>query len=1015
VFAIIRYLCPASFSGQDDPAAADSKSVGYSALNSVENAALSAVIQNTLSASGCGEALLQVSKRLEEGYAYDIHADLSHVAADAANPALSPASASGPENGSAWSAGGLDEVGDVDVGERLGNGDAGAGGGDVGVGDTGDTISDLISNFYGHKADINNNYSNSSNRGIPPPGGKPSICSGSGPRNFSAQRQKAIAKNRLMQLSRQHQIECRLGIHRTQWCEMCLTAVMKLYIWLLKSNPAALGVSTTVGASGGAAGKATAAADTFSTSAASASASASATGALGDASLPTVNQGQQHQLTFQMGISLLNSLCWQRKILGLVSLTQLMHIQDLQTSGTNGTGVAAGVGGADNRARSRSSAGSNSGSASMSAGTGATKEAGAAKGRKGPAANPATTITSNSASAASKVAKSKSKDDGNTPSAAASGSGFGTNSSSAANNINAIRRQRNQNNALSIRPVEELCKGGHIRALCWNLLNKRGQIRLYAAELLQLIMLQAEREETGTLVWAAFVEQGLVPLLEIVASGLPVAVPFEPEAVDFDAGLHNKKNGSGSGSGSGNLFPENNVRRISHDMLLCLASHLHHSQKHTTQVSMPTTAFLLLQQRLSSALLHSGNKTLRINIFVGMMYLLGRHASLGRSLWVMVGSQLGQSVPGLSTDVSAGAGRKSGAASENGEVFKEMITASSKDKSELTPILETIAHIVHAAAVFCKQRTAAAGAERQQASAVAVAHTNANAAAASVGSAFSNRLQSGCTVLVSNAGQLTRMRCPAVAVIRYHCPPLALILEKSEESAEAFALQAQQSDDMEMGNTGNGKQSSSSSSSSSSLPILAGDYALWQEIFSHMLDLEGDNNLCGPSFQRMSTSMVVCAFHIARRFHMQFLLNKYATVLCTRISTETLVSILAASLGIEEDEKTGAKRYLSKLDSNKSGISYMEPSLFATDSTISVNLNVQLRMHAQLCSACLAYFAKNLDRLFFGGLLSTSAAASSRQHQALAGNFVRQMELLELLHGVLGVMFGGSIAGSAFM
>lgn len=797
-----------------------------------------------------------------------------------------------------------------------------------------------------------------------------------------------------------------MSIQRTQWCEMCLTAVMKLYIWVQKNTRTA---ATTVVAHAASNTK-SAVVPTIpgSTKKRFGVPGAGATSTTAPGSAPTTTPHSTpagtsadsrskhgHQFTLQMGISMLHSLCWQRRILGLVSLIELMRIPDIQTSSSaTGAGTGAATAGAS---ASASAGGDIADSAGSSTANNTAKDTGgASKSRKGQ-------TTTNNTSSVAKGAKPKARDSSNGKSAA----GSSGSSSGAANNVNAIRRQRTQNNIISIRPVEELCKSGHIRALCWNLLNKRGQIRLYAAELLQSIMLQAEREEIGTLVWAAFVEQGLVPLLEVVASGLPISYLSVSGAAGAVTAVGNQTAAGGAaGPKSGTLFPENSVRRTAYDMLLCLASHLHHSHVHTTHVSMPTTAFLLLQQRLSSALLHSGNKALRNNIFVGMLYLQPRHASLGRSLWAMPGSQLGQSLQGIgavgNSDSGAGAGSNP---NPNGEVFREMLSALSRDKTELTPILVTIAHIVHVAAALSRQNVKGEAAVERS--------TAASAAAAAAKEAQSNRLQNGCTVLVTNEGQLTRMRCPAVAVVRYHCPAFALILEKSEANVEAYAcLQAQQAGGAAVvGGAGAEKQPS--------LPILAGDYALWQEIFSHMLDLEDDNNMCGPSLQRMSTSMVVNAFHIARRFHMQILLSKYATVLCSRIGAETLVSILAASLGIEEDEKTGAKRYLRELETSNGSISHMEESLFAStradSSGIPPNQNVQLRMHVRLCSACLAYFEKHLDRLFFGGLLSTSSAASSRQQQAHASNHVRQMELLELLHGVLGVIFEGSIAGSTFM
>ena len=801
----------------------------------------------------------------------------------------------------------------------------------------------------------------------------------------SSRRIDVVRQQRLqarLQNQRQHQseLEFRMGFHRTQWCEIVLTAAMKLYVWMQDMSMSQAGGPSGVVPNNTESEKAKDKNKNSNKSVKSAIAGGlndkfSASAAI---SAPTVEASvlpQHSSQALQEGILMLQSPCWQRRILGLVTLEHIMRLETLAAVGiTNGSTP---VLPAQTRAESVPTA--------------------SAKARKPDIITP-------SGANAKKVKNN-----------AVIESPIATSADAIIAKQGIVRRQRNAG-----RPVEELCKGGHIRTLCWNLLSKRGSIRLHTSQLLEHIMVLAERDEVGTLVWAAFVEQGLVPLLETIACGLSVRAFVATTASDA-ALMHPPLSAIPT---IPTLFPETSVRRTALSLLLCLASHLHQSHAHTPNTSVPTTSFLLLQQRLSSALLHSGNKTLRMNIFIGMLFLSARHTGLARTLWNIRGSLIGKD----SLQILQGSnhyseverknenildpGRISDADSNvnggNGGMFLQMLQALQKDRSELTSILRIVAHVIHVAAACGTKELVTVGDKDLPALVPPLPqslHSSRNTAVLpttqdpGIGAKYgpSYRLQTGCTVLVDNEGQLTRMQCPSLSVIHHHCPGLAAILSKSEEALSKYVATR------DVMSTPYSSQSQGQAPAPE-LPVLAGDYALWQEIFSHMLDADQSTEFLQPSLHKMSTLRVVSAFHIARRFHMIPLLEKYANALALRVDSDTLVPILAAAMGWEEDERTGVRKYSVRLDPSKQGISGVDGHVVSSSHPACV------LMHARLTSTCLQFFEKNLDRLFFGGLLNTSSAATSRQMQAQAQNQVRQMELLELLHCVLGVIFDATLS-----
>jgi hypothetical protein len=110
-------------------------------------------------------------------------------------------------------------------------------------------------------------------------------------------------------------------------------------------------------------------------------------------------------------------------------------------------------------------------------------------------------------------------------------------------------------------------------------------------------------------VWIACLEQGLIPLLECIAHGILVLE-------DRTGLIHDSCWLDACRSPSGAIrFPELSVRSVADELLHNVAMRLGH---HT-----------LLASRAGSAMVHSGNAKLRMNMFVGLLLLIGRSDILG--------------------------------------------------------------------------------------------------------------------------------------------------------------------------------------------------------------------------------------------------------------------------------------------------------------------------------------------------------------------------------------------------
>ncbi len=690
--------------------------------------------------------------------------------------------------------------------------------------------------------------------------------------------------SRLRMIRKHRRTERRMPGYRSQWCDLCMTAVVKLCVKVQTSIHAAESVTV--------------------------DRNVSPTPISGGGVSTASTEITAQPLLVKEAVGMLVSPCWQRRILSLsalkqsllgpVSVTSVANSGNISNNGKRSNGVTL--------------------PSSSPATNGSTSQVEGMKQKKGERI----VRDSKSTTTSTTIKQNRSNNDNSRK--------LNTNSSKVTAAA-ATRRSKID------RPVEEICKGGHIRSLCWNLLHEKNEIRNEASNVLQLVLEATERDQAGLDVWAAFVEQGLVILLELIQNGVHIRCSRPPPVQSNSDGIPL----------STLLFPEHNIRNIAKKVLIELCIQLENSA--------------MLRLRLSSALIHSGNHTLRNNIFYGLLYCVGKTTTIGKSLWCLTAG-----IPGGNDIILSEIDNL------NGQVFYEMIQVLARDPIELKPIVSAIAHIIKISTNIRAYRAAAV-----ESAAAAFAAKDGNNTALSHN--ITNRLHGGTTVLVEDNGQLVKMLCPASTAISQHSPDLSVYLDN---------IASQPPNDI----TGETK-----------LAVLAGDYGLWQDIFSHMLD---DGYILEQSLTRMPADKIIDAYHIARKFRMHILLEKYSIALLKRINGDTIIPIFEAALGRDKDSleeisddvrkamiTSGALTHLPEpapKSNYQIGGHINAPSSPNITAVVGVNnitttTTIGRKIHVRLTSQCLDYMEKHIENVF-----------SKRRP-------VRQSELLTLVHDLLGVIF----------
>lgn len=517
----------------------------------------------------------------------------------------------------------------------------------------------------------------------------------------------------------------------------------------------------------------------------------------------------------------------------------------------------------------------------------------------------------------------------------------------------------------ALKPVEELSRSGYLRHLCWGLVSSRGRVRARASALLGTVLEVSSQDQgaMGANLWAAFVEQGLVPLLEVVRLGYPVSqVPSRTSGLAADEAVH--------------LFPERVIRGLVDSTLNTLADRLSSSDA--------------LRVRLASALLHSGNPALRMNIFVALLFLARKSDECGLCIWRM---STPSQTEGASRKSSSSAKAKQGNTSlsataaavddvgdGDGEVFLGMLKGMLRDTTELKTILAVVAHTLRSAL------------EVKKADSSLSAKVVAAKAASKAKQMDRGGKRTGPTVVVDDEGSRIKMACPDPSTVLRHSPDLAELLQQmaeqeAEQEADVFAA-----------------------ADEASLPTLTGSYTLWQEMFTHMTS----DQMQDSSIAQMPLDQVVDAFHIARKYRMSLLLEKYAKALGKCLTTDTVVTVWSCALGKEmRDGVLVNPLPLSSSDAaatGGSGGNLLPPPLqagtpgshpptsptapsstdmFAAAFNAPWTLGRGTPAHLGLLSTCMNWIEK------------AGASAFSQKRPLLAA------ELLELTHQTLGLIIAG--------
>ena len=288
----------------------------------------------------------------------------------------------------------------------------------------------------------------------------------------------------------------------------------------------------------------------------------------------------------------------------------------------------------------------------------------------------------------------------------------GRDSKKAANN-----RGSSKSTTSRVRTFDELCRSGFLKHLCYSMLHKMHLCRHLASDVmnsfLKIANLSSENSNNQEL-WASLIEQGLIPLLEMITCG------YHVRTLNAHTNI---------------IFPESHIRACANNLLQNTAVNL--------------TAHQSVQTRIMSALVHTGSPKLRANIFCGIICVVPRLPSLGSLLWS------GNVQRASRTDVSLPSTN-----STDGELFLKLLENMYKDPTELSDII-AIMHLFTAQS-YSIQKTL----NVTETASKSVRDTK----------ALSGILRGGPTVLVNNDGHMVKMLCPTPSAILIHSEELHTLL-----------------------------------------------------------------------------------------------------------------------------------------------------------------------------------------------------------------------------------------------
>ena len=287
-----------------------------------------------------------------------------------------------------------------------------------------------------------------------------------------------------------------------------------------------------------------------------------------------------------------------------------------------------------------------------------------------------------------------------------------------------VNRRSSKSTTTRVRAFDELCRSGFLKYLCYGMLHGKHLCRHKAFEVmnsfLKIANISSENVNNQEL-WASLIEQGLVPLLEMIACGYQVQTAA-PQATT--------------------IFPENYIRSCANNLLQNTAINLNAQQS--------------VHTRVMSALVHTGSPKLRANIFCSILCVVPRLPSLGSLIWSGNVQRVSQtvSVPSNSVD---------------GELFLKLLENMYKDPTELSDIIAIMSLFTSHSYALQKPLSLTDTASK----------SNRDTKALSV------ILRGGPTVLVNNDGHMVKMLCPTPSAILIHSKELYALLNDLLEKQKA--------------------------------------------------------------------------------------------------------------------------------------------------------------------------------------------------------------------------------------
>eukprot|EP01038_Epipyxis_sp_PR26KG_P008347 gene8347-11292_t len=482
-------------------------------------------------------------------------------------------------------------------------------------------------------------------------------------------------------------------------------------------------------------------------------------------------------------------------------------------------------------------------------------------------------------------------------------------------------------NLLVFSSIDELCKCGFMRTLTWLLLHSVELVRKLAGEIILSIITHTIRmdsiyDDINSDLWASTVEQGLIPLLESITTGMII------HDLDVNNSIISSNSFSNNNNNDNNLFPEYNIRKVA-------ATYLTH-----TSYSIENRP--AIAQRLMSSLIVSGNFKLRNNIFVGIIFLCSRRPSLGRLLKAF--NQTSKNLISLKSQNNNYLSNMEHQEDGLSEMFRNVL----KDQIELSQIIQILKHFIQKCLLlstiaqnlnnnnhFNSNKTNELGTQTKESS--FLNNNNNNISFSTFLSNNTNylgiiRQLFNPIVMIIENNIFVKMTCPNLIIIGHHSNELMKLLETAlihqieaiNTSSSNMILKSNSQDRSysdsnvrghENENIYNNEiilqllsdiQSQSSNNSNSSREKLkklndiitqtlddsyfiklAGSYSVWQEIFSQMTD----SYLMESSIKRMDSTCLIQAFQISYRFNMTYLREQYAINLSYRINNQNFIQL----------------------------------------------------------------------------------------------------------------------------